>query len=144
MVKTTDLVAAMRFSSQAPTPSPPCTTCAYRVVETLDRKEYTGCDCDRMGLDAADRLEELVERCARYAEEIAVLREKVKWIPVTERLPEDDGHYLCRFEFERTGMAFCQTLDYYATDVQPHFQYEGLRGMRVTHWMPLPEAPEVE
>lgn len=67
MVKTTNLVAAMRCSSQAPTPSPPCTTCAYRVVETLDGKEYTGCDCDRMGLDAADRLEELVDRCARYA-----------------------------------------------------------------------------
>ncbi len=74
MVKTTDLVAALRCSSQAPTPSPPCTTCAYRVVELLDGKEYTSCDCDRMGLDAADRLEELVDRCARYAEEIAVLR----------------------------------------------------------------------
>lgn len=79
MVKTTDLVAAMRCSSQAPTSSPPCAMCAYRVVEfeLLDGKEYTGCDCDRMGLDAADRLEELVDRCARYAEEIAVLREKV-------------------------------------------------------------------
>lgn len=77
MVKTTDLVAAMRCSSQAPTSSPPCETCAYRVVETLDGKEYTGCDCDQMGMDAADRLEELVERCARYAEKIAVLREKV-------------------------------------------------------------------
>ena len=29
------------------------------------------------GEDAADRLDELVERCARYAEEIAVLRGKV-------------------------------------------------------------------
>jgi hypothetical protein len=27
--------------------------------------------------DAADKIEELVDRCARYAEEIAVLREKV-------------------------------------------------------------------
>lgn len=77
MVKTTDLVAAMRCSCQAPTASPPCTTCAYRLVESLDGKEYTSCDCDRMGMDAADRLEELVDRCARYAEEIAVLREKV-------------------------------------------------------------------
>lgn len=76
MAKTTDLVAAMRSSSQAPTSSPPCTTCAYRVVELLDGKEYTGCDCDRMGMDAADKIEELVERCARYAEEIAVLREE--------------------------------------------------------------------
>lgn len=77
MVKTTDLVAAMRCSSQAPTSFPPCTTCAYRVVELLDGKEYTSCDCDRMGMDAADKIEELVERCARYAEEIAVLQEKV-------------------------------------------------------------------
>ena len=76
MVKTTDLVAAMRCSSQAPTSSPPCTTCAYCVVELLDGKEYAGCDCDRMGMDAADKIEELVERCARYAEEIAVLRER--------------------------------------------------------------------
>lgn len=61
MVKTTDLVAAMRCSSQAPTSSPPCTTCAYRVVELLDGKEYTSCDCDRMGMDAADKMEESPE-----------------------------------------------------------------------------------
>ena len=37
-----------------------------------------GQDIDAAALaDAADRLDELVERCARYAEEIAVLREKV-------------------------------------------------------------------
>lgn len=77
MVKTTDLVAAMRCSSQEPTSSPPCATCVYRVVELFDGKEYMSCDCDRMGMDAADKIEELVERCARYAEEIAVLREKV-------------------------------------------------------------------
>lgn len=142
MVKTTDLVAAMRCSSQAPVPFPPCATCAYRVVELLDGKEYTSCDCDRMGMDAADRIEELVERCARYAEEIAVLRERQRWIPVTERLPEDDGRYLCRYGFKAAGMVFYQTLDYYATDVQPHFQHEGLYGMRVTHWMPLLEAPD--
>lgn len=77
MVNAADLVAVMRCSFQAPTSSPPCTTCAYRVVEFLDGKEYTGCDCDRMGMDAADKIEELVERCARYAEEITVLQEKV-------------------------------------------------------------------
>lgn len=77
MIKTTDLVTAMRCSFQAPTSAPPCTACAYRVVESLDGEEYTSCDCDRMGMDAADKIEELVDRCARYAEEIAVLQEKV-------------------------------------------------------------------
>ena len=144
MVKTTDLVAAMRCSSQAPTSSPPCTTCAYRVVELLDGKEYTGCDCDRMGMDAADKIEELVERCARYAEEIAVLREMQKWVDVREKLPERDGHYLCRYAFRSGGKGFFGTLDYYAIGPRPHFQYEGLRGMTVTHWMDIPEVTQDE
>lgn len=77
MVKTTDLVTAMRCSFQAPTSAPPCTTCAYCVVELFDGEEYTSCDCDRMGMDAADKIEELVGRCARYAEEIAVLQDRL-------------------------------------------------------------------
>ena len=141
MAKTTDLVAAMRCSSQAPVPFPPCATCAYRVVELLDGKEYTGCDCDRMGMDAADKIEELVDRCARYAEEIAVLREKVKRVPVAERVPEKDGKYLCWYGFyPDRSLLFCQVLDYYATDPMPHFQREGLNGMTVTHWMDISEV----
>nr|DAT32161.1 MAG TPA: Protein of unknown function (DUF551) [Caudoviricetes sp.] len=131
MVKTTDLVADLRTCLRGE-----CSACGH---------ECGNADClDRIMEDAADRLEELVIRCARYAEEIAVLRERQKWIPVTERLPEDDGHYLCRYGFKGAGSTFYQTLDYYATDVQPHFQHEGTHGMRVTHWMPLPEAPEVD
>ena len=64
MVKTTDLVADLRVCLRGE-----CSACGH------------GCgnaDClDRIVEDAADRLDELVERCARYAEEIAVLREKV-------------------------------------------------------------------
>lgn len=103
MVKTTDLMTAMRCSCQAPTSSPPCTTCAYRVVESLDGKEYTGCDCDRIGMDAADKIEELVDRCARYAEEIAVLREEQKRATAADVAPvvcgrwvhHDDGVVTC-------------------------------------------------
>lgn len=103
MVKTTDLVTAMRCSCQAPTSSPPCTTCAYRVVESLDGKEYTSCDCDRMGMDAADKIEELVDRCARYAEEIAVLQEEQKRATAADVAPvvcgrwvhHDDGVVTC-------------------------------------------------
>lgn len=140
MIKTTDLVTALRCSSQAPTSSPPCTTCAYRVVESLDGNKYTGCDCDRMGMDAADKIEELVERCARYAEEIAVLREKKRWVDVREKLPERDGHYLCRYVFGSGGKGFYGTLDYYAIDPRPGFQHEGVHGMNVTHWMDIPEV----
>ena len=50
-------------------------------------EECPASDCDRevscttAMIGAADRLEELLERCARYAEEIAVLRERQRWIP---------------------------------------------------------------
>lgn len=45
---------------------------------------------------AADLIEKLTARCARYAEEIAVAQERTRWIPVTERLPEAN-------EFEEAG-----------------------------------------
>lgn len=97
-------------------------------------------DCIKKKNDAAaDRLEELVDRCARYAEEIAVLREKLRRVPVAERLPKKDGKYMCWYGFNPNRNAlFCQVLDYYATDPMPHFQHEGLNGMTVTHWMEIP------
>ena len=94
---------------------------------------------------AANEIKRLTDRCARYAEEIAVLQERTRWIPVKERLPEEDGQYICRYLFGKDGsIPFYQVLDYYATDVQPHFQHNGAYGMRVTHWMPLPDGSEVE
>ena len=73
-------------------------------------------------------------------------RDVLKWIPVTERLPEKDGHYLCNYHFgEYPKMTFTQVLDYYATDIVPHFQHTlGDGSMKVTHWMPLPEPPKGE
>ena len=63
MVKTTDLVAAMRCCEHNS-----CAGCPY-----TDRNSE--CIGEVMGA-AADKIEELVKRCARYAEEIAVLREE--------------------------------------------------------------------
>lgn len=78
-MKTEKIAAALRCSSQVPGPQLDCRTCPYHMEETVDGVDYAGCDCDRVAVDAADRLEELVDRCARYAEEIAVLRERVNW-----------------------------------------------------------------
>lgn len=144
-MKTEEIAAALRCSSRVPGPQLDCRTCSYHMEETVDGVDYAGCDCDRIAVDAADRLEELVERCARYAEEIAVLRERVEWVAVTARLPKRDGHYLCRYTFgKERDMVFCQVLDYYATDQRPHFQHEGVHGMAVTHWMEIPEVTQDE
>lgn len=94
--------------------------------------------------EAAELIEKLTDRCARYAEEIAVLQEREKWVPVTERLPEvwrndetaelvnyliyspdfgvDIGNY-----HAKAGKWLCMALP-----------------CTVTHWMPLPDGPEVE
>lgn len=53
---------------------------ALRTTESRSKREL---------LDAAaDLIERLTARCARYAEEIAVAQDQQRWIPVTERLPE--------------------------------------------------------
>lgn len=69
-----------------------------------------------------------------------------KWIPVTLGfLPEKGGEYLCRcIVGDYDDMPFYMVLRYYAVDKHPHFQHEQTGGMKVTHWMPLPEPPEVE
>lgn len=71
-----------------------------------------------------------------------------RWIPCSERLPEVDDNYLCVYHFE-AGNNYVSTLFFYATDQNPHFQCEGfqcegLRGLKITHWMPHPEPPEDE
>ena len=64
-----------------------------------------------------------------------------KWIPVTERLPEKYGKYLCIYVFdESAGYPHIEAISYYPT--MTRFQGEGSCGMRVTHWMPLPEPPK--
>lgn len=96
-MKTEKIAAALRCSSQVPGPQMDCRTCPYHMEETVDGVDYAGCDCDRIAVDAADRLEELVERCARYAEEIAVLREKMKWAV------EDASPYAAATERQAVG-----------------------------------------
>lgn len=73
-MKTEEISAALRCSSQVPGPQLDCRTCPYHMEETVDGVDYADCDCDRIAVDTADKIEELVDRCARYAEEIAVLQ----------------------------------------------------------------------
>lgn len=96
-MKTEKIVRSLRCSSQVPGPQLDCRTCPYHMKETVDGVDYAGCDCDRIAVDAADRLEELVDRCARYAEEIAVLRERGK------RAVEDASPYAAATERQAVG-----------------------------------------
>lgn len=69
---------------------------------------------------------------AEHLDRIAELEEKQRWIPVSERLPEEKQTVLA---LDKTGTAY-------------HWEYSrSLSNIFVsdyTHWMPMPEPPEVK
>lgn len=63
---------------------------------------------------------------------------KQRWIPVTERLPEYPGRFMCVYEDEEYGeVGHC--IDWGRYDPDDGWYVSG-----VTHWMPIPDLPESE
>ena len=71
--------------------------------------------------------------------ELSQLRERTRWIPVSERLPKRDGFYLV---LENVN----QVAGYYHWCKQFGWNTDGgrINIQSVTHWMPLPPPPEAE
>lgn len=61
-------------------------------------------------------------------------REKGKWIPCSERLPIDAGHYLCSFEKPNRIDHIHVDLAYWTGG-----RWYGYRADAICAWMPLPE-----
>lgn len=55
------------------------------------------------------------------------------WIPCSERLPKRDGFYLAYYTFAN-GRHACDMV---------YFNVGATISISITHWMPLPEPPEV-
>ena len=67
---------------------------------------------------------------------------KMKWIPVTERLPDKNADVLCSRGNHIGALMDVYT---YVGDDQWDDTYGNRSGTEdegITHWMPLPEAPE--
>lgn len=97
--------------------------------------------------EAADVLQEYVDRSKRYADEIMALRERQRWIPVTEQLPGNFEYVLCWYEYFRYGgyNAMYATCGIgYQCDGTWIGEVSNGTNARVLAWMPLPEAPELE
>lgn len=63
-----------------------------------------------------------------------------KWIPVTERLPEERVNVLCFFPQKDYGSnAEIDYREYHSDGFAMEFKFG-----KPTHWMPLPEPPEAE
>ena len=94
---------------------------------------------------SADRIVAAEEYALVLKKEIEKLRAQLpRWIPVTERLPEDRSDVLVvAYWHERWGvyMGWCAP-ERAAWSV--HIGIGDRSDIAVTHWMPLPEPPEVE
>ena len=70
-----------------------------------------------------------------------------KWIPVTEKLPEEYKDVLCYYEYFRYGDFNCmfRTIDrgYYGDGIWGGEAGQGHKN-KVLAWMPLPEPPKEE
>ena len=72
-------------------------------------------------------------------------QEQTRWIPVTERLPEDGDVVLCWYEYFRFGeynrMYRTYGIGYYINGMWGGDVSNG-RNIKVLAWMPLPAPPE--
>ena len=127
---------------------------------------WTDCSCKDCGYDENGCVEQVEKDALAYIEQledqIRDLTKKVqaqsgtdmnvpRWISVEERLPEKHGQ-LCVGLYNQHGaaprtMLFPYIFTWHAYGDNgyvngPHFSDEGLDGLKVWYWMPLPEAPK--
>ena len=104
-----------------------CSVCICLHAE--DRGFYT-CT-EELAAKAADAIEELRDRNVW------------KWIPVTERLPDnvDEEVLVCNIEYGKSGLGFVTVAIYDGSDWLECWERKTYL-TAVTHWMPLPSAPE--
>lgn len=137
-----EIVQALRCTSTPGDHTSNCEQCPYwkkeqlngRLKEKLGTDTWTSCDIDKVGLDAADLIE-------RLTAENAALREKVpRWISVEDRLPED---HLKRYliAFKDAGGSIVDAARYIPGLGWECYNWDVPQKL-ITHWMPLPEAPE--
>ena len=99
-------------------------------------------DCE----DAADAIEELqvtvdgltaqTNMVFEKTEGRTVIKFEPKWIPVTERLPEDEVLCINDRQFYLVGLLYCDDVGNYICETDGEIMYD------VTHWMPLPKPPK--
>lgn len=151
-----EIVRALRCISTAGGENA-CEHCPYWKEEEVPEEERPiygadtmhSCDVDRVGLDGADLIERLTARCARYAEEIAVAQERQRWIPVTERLPELQSWGASTVVLGLIKNENAPSLNKLHDLTLCVYCDNGIWSMpgryaAISHWMPLPDGPEVE
>jgi len=80
----------------------------------------------------------IMESLEKLRSELAALREQVRWIPVSEKLPKDNQEVLIYADLIAKGVHSTKSRQWSADG----YYYHGDWYDTVTHWMPLPLPPE--
>ena len=123
-MKDKEIMQALRCCAKGLGHDDACENC--KVGEIQDRREY-------IEFAAANVIERLTAENAKAEAERDALREKKRWISVTEKTPEYDMPQLA---LNADGDALIANYAY-----GEWFDTWG-QNVEVTHWMPLPEATE--
>ena len=105
-----------------------------KLVELLT--EFYGCDPMYYDVDALAIADHLVANGVTVQE----------WIPVDDRLPENEKPVLTFVGYEESMIGFITISSYFCFDPNPHWQWEGLLKdeQKTLFWMPLPQRPKGE
>ena len=121
------------------------------VMQKVNRKEKSICpNCIHHNLCIAENNQPCFE-CNRFIDAHGVTVQE--WISVKdERKPKQLQECLCVCQFDddtKGEWRFYNVLKWHDVPYQnngivnrPHFTDEGVHGMVVTHWMPLPKLPQ--
>lgn len=105
-----------------------------RLIDPKQAYEIARLNYSDFAMSLADltSLREVLEDCDTI--------EVPRWIPVTERLPEETGKYIvCTSK----GSVYCAKFYVCDTGCYDHGSYFGTdSNTKITHWMPLPDAPK--
>lgn len=84
-----------------------------------------------------------MDRCARYAEEIAVLQERQRWVDAKERQPEYGVSVLAVASGKAANITLCNAITF-ATfwDGWELDDYPQAENLVVKWWRPMVESPE--
>lgn len=99
--------------------------------------------CKYCGMELSEDVPHGLRQCHLHAvTRIAELEAAQRWIPVSERLPEIGMRVLFYNSFMKNIHKGWYSVDEWVSESRVF--YDGDKLKRITHWMPLPEPPEVQ
>lgn len=117
---------------------------AADAIEELSRKVEDLEAVHEISPEAEYAINKHADNLISHMEElISGLKDKPRWIPVTERLPKRDEEevLVCNEDYGKTGLGFVTVAVWDGSEWISAWNRTSVLHC-ITHWMPLPPAPE--